>query len=450
MALALLLAAGLAPPLVAFEPDNADPALEAPESPSAELERKRDETRAELETLAKTVELSTEKSRTLQDEIARLEKSSAAVRAALIESAARRKKLEAQILVSEKRLAELKLKEDRVRASLHERRGLLAEVLAALERMGRNPPPALLVTPDDALASVRSAILLGAVVPGMRRETEKLVSDLAALANLQASIAKEKADLTLTMGASLEEEKRMDLLLAENARLERENSEQLAEEKRRAAELAARATNLEGLIASLESEIDSVRKAAEAARREEERRKSLSEAERQKERDAAGEAVPDKNRIAPAYAFSDLKGKLDYPVAGEVLRRFGDADGTGHASQGLVIASRPEALVTAPADGSVVFAGTFRSFGEMIILNLGDGYHMVLSGMDQVKVRPGRFVFAGEPIAAMGVKRVASATALALETDRPTLYIELSKDKTPVDSRPWWSATDAGKARNDS
>ena len=53
-------------------------------------------------------------------------------------------------------------------------------------------------------------------------------------------------------------------------------------------------------------------------------------------------------------------------------------------------------------------------------------------------------------IAAMGVKRVASATALALETDRPTLYIELSKDKTPVDSRPWWSATDAGKARNDS
>lgn len=448
--LALVLAGSGAMPLAAFEPGGSDPAIDAPESPSAELERKRNETRTELENLSKTIQLSGERSQTLQDEIKALEKSSASVRTALIESAARRKKLEAQMLVSEKRLSDLKVKEERVRASLRERRGLLAEVLAALERMGRNPPPALLVTPDDALASVRSAILLGAVVPGMRKETEKLVADLAALANLQASIAKERSDLSLTMSASLEEEQRMDLLLKENARLERENSEQLAEERRRSKELAGRATNLEGLIASLESEIESVAKAAEATRLEEERRKNLSEAERQKERDAASQNVPDKNRIAPAYAFSDLKGKLDYPVAGDVLRRYGDADGTGHASQGMLIASGPEALVTAPADASVVFAGTFRSFGEMIILNLGDGYHMVLSGMDQVNVRPGRFVFAGEPIATMGVKRVASATALALETDQPTLYIELSKDKTPVDSRPWWSATDAGKARNDS
>ncbi|MCX8999537.1 murein hydrolase activator EnvC [Rhizobiaceae bacterium BDR2-2] len=449
-ALALFLAGLFGHPLAAFEPDGVEPGVEAPESPSAELERKRDETRSELETLSKTLDLSADRSQALEDEIARLEKSSQSVRGALIQSATRRKTLEANMLASEKRLAELKVREDHARGSLRERRGLLAEVLGALERMGRNPPPALLVTPEDALGSVRSAILLGAVVPGMRRETERLLADLAALANLQASIAEERADLSRTMSASLEEERRMDLLLTENTRLERENSEQLAEERRRAAELAGRATSLEGLITSLESEIESVRKAAEAARLEEQRRNRLSEAERQKEREAAGAGVPDKNRIAPAYAFSDLKGKLDYPVAGEVLRRFGDADGTGHSSLGMVIASGPEALVTAPADGSVVFAGAFRSFGEMIILNMGDGYHMVLSGMYQVKVRPGRFVFAGEPIAAMGVKRVASAAALALETDRPTLYIELSKDRVPVDSRPWWSATDAGKVRNDS
>ena len=84
---------------------------------------------------------------------------------------------------------------------------MLAEVLAALQRMGRNPPPALLVSPEDALASVRSAILLGAVVPGIRGETDKLVSALKELTDLRQAIAREKDDLTGMMTASLEEEK---------------------------------------------------------------------------------------------------------------------------------------------------------------------------------------------------------------------------------------------------
>jgi len=107
-------------------------------------------------------------------------------------------------------------------------------------------------------------------------------------------------------------------------------------------------------------------------------------------------------------------------------------------------------VVTAPADGLVVFAGAFRSYGQMIILDAGDGYHLVISGMDTISTRQGKFVFSGEPLAVMGAKRVASATALALETDRPTLYIEFRKDGKPVDSRPWWTAKDTGKARNDS
>jgi septal ring factor EnvC (AmiA/AmiB activator) len=122
-----------------------------PPDPAAELAAKRDQTRAELETLSKTISLSTDKVSTLQQSIADLEKSTESIRQALIDSAARRKALEKQILESEKKLADLGVKEDGIRRSLHERRGLLAEVLAALQRMGRNPPPALLVTPDDAL-----------------------------------------------------------------------------------------------------------------------------------------------------------------------------------------------------------------------------------------------------------------------------------------------------------
>ncbi|EJC81828.1 membrane-bound metallopeptidase [Rhizobium leguminosarum bv. trifolii WSM2297] len=427
------------------------PAAEpAPPDPAAELAAKRDQTRAELETLSKSINLSTDKVSALQQSIADLEKSTQSIRQALIESAARRKTLDKQILESEKKLADLGVKQDGIRRSLHERRGLLAEVLAALQRMGRNPPPALLVTPDDALASVRSAILLGAVVPGIRKETDKLAADLASLAALQTASAAEKAGLTATMTNGIEEERRMDLLLAENDKLSRSNAADLTAEKKRSEELAGKATSLEGLVASMESEIASVRDAAAAARQAEENRKLMTDEQRAQAKALADSGVPDKNRIAPAYPFGELKAKLEVPVAGDILRQFGDADGTGHEAMGMTIATNPETVVTAPADGLVVFAGAFRSYGQMIILDTGDGYHLVLSGMDTINTRQGKFVFSGEPLAVMGAKRVASATALALETDRPTLYIEFRKDGKPVDSRPWWTAKDTGKARNDS
>ncbi|TCR89907.1 septal ring factor EnvC (AmiA/AmiB activator) [Rhizobium sp. BK376] len=427
----------------------APPASGQPADPAAELTEKRNQTRAELDALSKTITLSADKTKELQDSIAALDKSSASLRQALIDSATRRKEMDGKIQQSEKTLTDLKVKEDAIRQSLHERRGLLAEVLAALERMGRNPPPALLVTPDDALASVRSAILLGAVVPGMRKATDKLVADLTDLSKLQAAAAAEKSDLTATMTNSLEEERRMDLLIAENDKHSKENSAQLDAERKRSEELASQATSLEGLVASLESQIGSVRDAAAAARQEQARREQLTDEQREQAKALAESGVPDKNRIAPAYPFSDLKGKLELPVAGDILRQFGDDDGTEHAAAGVTIATGPEALVTAPADGTVVFAGAFRSYGQMVILDTGDGYHMVLSGMDAIKTRQGKFVFAGEPLAVMGEKRVASATALALETDRPTLYIEFRKDGKPVDSRPWWTTKDTGKARND-
>jgi len=427
------------------------PAAEPPPpDPAAELAAKRDQTRAELETLSKTISLSTDKVSALRQSIADLEKSTESIRQALIDSAARRKALEKQILESEKKLADLGVKEDGIRRSLHERRGLLAEVLAALQRMGRNPPPALLVTPDDALASVRSAILLGAVVPGIRKETDKLAADLANLAALQTASAAEKASLTATMTDGIEEERRMDLLLAENDKLSRSNAAELAAERRHSEELAGKATSLEGLVASMESEIASVRDAAAAARQAEENRRLMTDEQRAQAKALADSGVPDKNRIAPAYPFGELKAKLEVPVAGDILRQFGDADGTGHEAMGMTVATNPETVVTAPADGLVVFAGAFRSYGQMIILDVGDGYHLVLSGMDTINTRQGKFVFSGEPLAVMGAKRVASATALALETDRPTLYIEFRKDGRPVDSRPWWTSKDTGKARNDS
>ena len=191
-----------------------------------------------------------------------------------------------------------------------------------------------------------------------------------------------------------------------------------------------------------------MRDAAEAARREEENRKLLTDEQRAQAKALADSGVPDKNRIAPAYAFSALKAKLDLPVAGDVLRLFGDVDGTGHSAQGITVAAKAGMVVTAPADGWVMFAGPFRSYGQMVIMNAGDGFHIVMAGMDSVAAKQGQFVVAGEPLGQMGEKKIASAAGMHLETERPTLYIEFRKDGKPVDSKPWWSVKDLGKARN--
>ncbi|KQS87744.1 hypothetical protein ASG68_14030 [Rhizobium sp. Leaf453] len=420
------------------------------DDPAAALQLKRDSTRSELEALSKTITLSQERAVELQASIDDLEKTSESLRSAIVTSADKRKALEQEIVDGEEKLTTLRTKEDAVHRSLRARRGVLAEVLAALQRMGRNPPPALLVTPEDALGSVRSAILLGAVVPGIRHETEDLAADLLALSGLRKEITTQKQSLGDDMAARLEEERRMNMLIAEKQKLKQRSATELASERRKAEQLASQATSLEGLIGSIEGQIASVREAAEAARAEEEKRRQMSDAQREEARELAKSVTPDKNRIAPAYAFSDLQKKLALPVAGSVLRRFGDADGTGHSLQGMMLETSAGALVTAPSDGWIVFAGTFRSYGQMIILNPGDGYHVVLSGLDSVNVQQGQFVVAGEPLGTMGNKRVASAAALALETERPTLYIEFRKDGKPVDSRPWWTAADTGKARNDS
>ncbi|MCA1368977.1 murein hydrolase activator EnvC [Bradyrhizobium sp. BRP14] len=430
-------------------PADTNAVKQGPPDPTADLKLRRDSTASELEALSKTITLSRERAQSLEQTIAEIDKSNEALRAALVESAKKRQELDRQVADGERKLGDLRVKEDVVRRSLRGRRGVLAEVLAALQRMGRNPPPAVLVTPEDALASVRSAILLGAVVPEIREQTESLVADLKALANIRSGIATQREELTAAMTASLEEERRMSMLVAEKEKLRQQNATELAAEQRKAEELALQATNLEGLIASLETEISSVREAAAAARAEEEERRRMNEAEREAARELAKSAVPDKNRIAPAYVFSELRERLSYPAAGSLVRRFGDADGTGHSLQGIMLETNAGALVTTPADGWVVYAGSFRSYGQMIILNPGDGYHIVLAGMESVSVRPGQFVVAGEPVATMGAKRVASAAALTLETDRPTLYIEFRKDGKPVDSRPWWTAAEVGKARND-
>jgi septal ring factor EnvC (AmiA/AmiB activator) len=118
----------------------------------------------------------------------------------------------------------------------------------------------------------------------------------------------------------------------------------------------------------------------------------------------------------------------------------------GGAEKGLSIATRAGAQVTAPCDGWVVYAGAFRNYGQVLILNAGGGYHVVLAGMERISVNVGQFVLTGEPVAVMGTGSQLAGT-LASGSNKPVLYVEFRKDGTPVDPSPWWAVSKGEKVR---
>jgi murein hydrolase activator len=388
--------------------------------------------------------LRTEQRRTLENE-ARLKREIESIgddrrkfNQQIIETASRVVAVEERIARTQERLEALDDGEQTLRTSLEQRRGLIAEVLAALQRIGRQTPPGLMIRAEDALQSVRSAMILGAVLPEMRHQAEALAADLTELLGLRKQIADERSRLARDLFVLADERQRLSLFIDERQKRQAEAEQALASERQRAAELARQAENLNQLIVKLEQGLDTASRAARAAARAGEDRKALAARP-----DLA--ALRDPGRLTPAVAFASAKGMLPLPVKGARIKEFGAPDGFGGTEKGLSIAGRPGGQITAPCDGWVVYAGAFRNYGQLLILNAGDGYHVLLAGMERISVDLGQFVVTGEPVAVMGGAQSAAVRAGA--ASQPVLYVEFRKDGVPVDPGPWWAANEGQKVR---
>ena len=407
----------------------------AGESASPEV---RDIRQAELNAVARDIALTEERQEELRREIAALENDDATLNRTLVGTGKRVQALEAKIDKTEIRMRGLSTDEAAIRASLVERSGVLAEVLAALQRMGHRPPPALLVRPKDALTSVRSAILLGAVVPSLRGAAEKLTTDLAYLIALGTEINGERDRLRADAVAMAEDRARIRLLIRQKQNKRVASAEALADEERRAAILADQATSLQDLIALMEKEIAAAARASAQAEQAAIAAKKSTVGQRPSSLGSAG-------RLAPAIAFADARGLLPRPANGRQFMEFGEKDDLGAIAEGISIATRPSAQVNSPTDGWVVYAGPFRSYGQLLIINAGGGYHILLAGMERIDVQLGQFVLAGEPVAAMTTPQLASAEARGIGVTLPVLYIEFRKDGTSIDPTPWWAISNDKK-----
>ncbi len=392
----------------------------------------------ELETLEAERKKSEEAAAKLKAEVSAIGEDRRKLNQALIATAARIRDIEQRMSAGENRIRKLESDAERVRASLESRRTETAELLAALQRMGRRPPPVILVRPEDALEAVRAAMLLGAILPDMRKDIEALAADLHELARVRKSADGERDAMARDLAALAAERQRISALETQRRGQQTETERALDVERAKAAGLARRSGDLKELIGSLEKEVAAAARAAEAA--------AKAELKTSIEPPATVAALKDSGRLMPAIAFASAKGLLPLPVNGVRVREFGSADGLGGLQRGLSIATRASAQVTAPCDGWVVYAGPFRSYGQLLILNAGGGYHVLLAGMERISVDLGQFVLTGEPVAVMGGGPQAAA-AVAIGSSQPVLYVEFRKDGAPVDPGPWWATTDNEKVR---
>jgi septal ring factor EnvC (AmiA/AmiB activator) len=150
----------------------------------------------------------------------------------------------------------------------------------------------------------------------------------------------------------------------------------------------------------------------------------------------SGLSAANPGRIKPAIPFNLALAKLPLPAQGRRVLSFGEKTQYGGNSKGIVIETRWSGQVTSPCDGWIVYAGEFRSYGQLLIINAGGGYHVLMAGLSQIDAQPGQFVLAAEPVGTMsGAQKQAPESA---QSGGPVLYVEFRKDGEPIDPDPWW------------
>jgi septal ring factor EnvC (AmiA/AmiB activator) len=355
-----------------------------------------------------------------------------------------------------------------LRDSLESRHGTISALLGAMLRMGRNPPPVMVASRHDMLATFRSGSLLAPLLEELGGEARALAEQLKDLARVRDSIRTEGEKLrsetarlndTRLRLASLQETKRQSLA---------ERQSELDKVRQAATEISRSVSDLSDLISKLDREVadrtglgsyeQEIAAAAAAANPlaspmspaagAQPEAKGLKAAATPAGASDQGTSVvlaPSGDRVAmltpgrikPAIPFPEAKGMLPLPALGKRVLNFGEKTQYGSQSKGLVLETRHGGQVVSPSDGWIVYAGEFRSYGQLLIINAGGGYHILLAGLSQIDVQLGQFVLAGEPVGVMSA--AAKSSPAKAQENAPILYIEFRKDQRPVDPDPWWS-----------
>ena len=379
----------------------------------------------------------------LESTAAALEHEIAALRLDLVDAARRAQDHEERVTLLETRLTDLARAEAETSAALRRRKEALAATLGALQRLARQPPEALMMTPAAIDVTIRTSLLLSATVPVLDGEARGLRDELEALAALHREIATQRLELEAATGGLAAERERLESLHRRKAALRRDTVEQREQAEQRVARLAAEAESLRELI----DRLSATGRVADPPPPPDETGAAppppTDKPEAPEEQSPAAVAAPDENlalvvvsnpaggQSQATRSISAARGSLPMPARGRLVGLFGQLSG-GVKNRGISIETRYGARVVTPYDGEVVFAGPFRGYGQLLIIEHGEGYHTLLAGFSRIDIMLGRWLLAGEPVGVMG--RGSSGN--------PVLYVELRRDGVAINPLPWLAASE--------
>ena len=292
-----------------------------------------------------------------------------------------------------------------------------------MQNLALKPTESLFVQPLTPVEIIRSAMLLRETVPQLEENANRIKAQLDKIEKQKQQVEAQVKKIINQKEQMEQEHAELKSMMKRKSALRNSIENKSEEAKKKVTKLAAQAQDLRDLLDKLEKERqEKLRKEQEAER------KRLAEEKRKKKEEEKQRA--DLIKFKPQSIkeigenFIKAKGKLPLPARGQIVTRYGEETAKGVTSKGIIVKTRPQAQVVAPFDGNVIFAGPFRGYGNVIIIEHGKGYLSLMAGLDTVDCELGQMLLAGEPIGLM-------------PEDDSKLYVEIRKDNHPINPLTW-------------
>ncbi len=396
-----------------------------------------------LESVEQKIERKKQESKRLKAEAAKLKSEVKDLNVNMVKAAKRVQQQEIKVLEIETELSDMsraaKLKED----SLRQRGDQFSGVIMALTRMSRTPTEALIVQPMAPEDMVRSAILLRSAVPQLEGSARALRDELDGLSIARAEVEDRRAVLVNASRSLQDEQKALETMIkkktamrAEAISKNRAASSQMRELSKKAKTLRELLSKIENsraeIAARMEGQIDNKDAPTATTIKKINTAPGLNDSMGGPGGGFGGDSGADQRADSPGGeggfigSISKARGQLPFPVIGTLVGSYGQNLGNGISRKGISIETMHQAQVISPFDGKVVFSGPFRGYGQLLIIDHGEGYHSLLAGLGRIDAILGNPVLAGEPVAVMNKAG-----------EQPVLYVEFRRNNEPVNPLPW-------------
>lgn len=333
----------------------------------------------------------------------------------LVEATAQSRGVERDVSDLRSQLDELYAQEQGLKSTYQTDQTALIDLLASLQRIERTPPPSLLTHPQNALDAVRTAHLMSSLSRTLQERSDELAQTLRQLNRLQNTLSGKRVQYTNNATELDRQLKSIKSTISNKASLQKKLSSDQKSKTAKAKTLAKKAKNLRDLIEKLEEQAGEI-----TPRLKPNNAHSIPSPHLKPSRKAHKKPV----RVAQHLGrFADARGTLSLPVLGKLVQKFGARTKTGARTKGMVFRTGPKAQLVAPFDGRVEFSGSFND-DVLIIINVGNGYFIILTGLGETFVRAGEHIDGGEPIGLMPAKT-------------SKLFMEFRKNKSSIDPMPW-------------